>query len=461
MEHASNECAAAAAAVSLDCKDGLDCSNYECEFRHLDAIEQTRDSNGGVFRYPDKPKLIITASRDMGRTASTWVFNAVRLLYRQAREACDSYWIRDLSRPKLARRLLVGAHVLVKTHEWTTGSLSSEAFHQELVPMFDHVIVSVREGFTPDPTWMEVATHVTHYEDIVADNPNKDASVGAISVLRGLADHLGIADSLSENDLVEVDYHLMTLPIPGDQSSKFWSFHARRGGRPPPARPAIPESRHVFVTRHGARIDNGQDSDRHWLQKAGHGRRNDAHLSKSGHEAASELAAELVRIHRRDGIHVDHIVSSPFVRCIETANAVAQALNVKIKVEPGIAEVGSSSSQMASQTEVQEQFPLVDVNYRPVMTRQALPKSEWSDGAAARRSAAVAKNVQSRLGGTILFVGHGASCLGLVQAFGAQGYVGYCSLTHFQLVDGKWRLVGPLGNVSHLGDPQTALDSAW
>ena len=50
---------------------------------------------------------------------------------------------------------------------------------------------------------------------------------------------------------------------------------------------------HVFVTRHGARIDNGPDADRGWLSKAGHVRRDDPHLSSSGKIAAEELAAAL------------------------------------------------------------------------------------------------------------------------------------------------------------------------
>jgi broad specificity phosphatase PhoE len=434
----------------------------------LDLIEQTQRNGAAsstAFSYPEKPHLIITASRDMGRSASTWVFNAVRLLFREARVACDSYWIRTLSKEKLQRRLENSrAHVLIKTHEWTGGALSQEKFDRELVPMFTHVIVSVREGFSPDPAWMKVASYVVNYEDIVADNTESDISMGALSVLRGLAQHLGISDSLSDDDIRAVDYKIMTLPIPGDQSSKFWSFHARRGGRLQPKK--RPATVNVFVTRHGARIDNGSDSDTQWLRKAAHGRRNDAHLSPSGHQAALELAADLVRRQEKDGITLDHIVSSPFVRCIETANAVAEAIDRTIKVEPGIAEVGSSASQMASQTELEAQFPRIDPDYSPVMPRDELPKSEWSDGAAAYRAAKVAKQVHSSLGGNVLFIGHGASCLGLVQAFGAEGYVGYCSLSHFQWTSdgtkgGTWRLVGRLGEVSHLSDPQTALDSAW
>lgn len=237
----------------------------------------------------------------------------------------------------------------------------------------------------------------------------------------------------------------------------------------------------VFVTRHGARIDNGPDRDRNWLQRSGHGRREDAHLSPLGRQEAEELASELVRRQRQQraegsGPLLDHIVSSPFVRCVETADAVARALDLGIKVEPGIGEVGSDPSQMAAQQDLEAQFPRIDPDYRPAVPRDKLPRSERGDGAAARRASQVAKAVQRRLdGGSILFVGHGASCLGLVGAFGAsEEYIGYCSLTQFQWtpngdddVDsdnerrGTWKLVGTFGDVSHLSDPQTSLDSAW
>eukprot|EP00440_Ansanella_granifera_P005678 gb/GFBE01006163.1/.p1 GENE.gb/GFBE01006163.1/~~gb/GFBE01006163.1/.p1 ORF type:complete len:217 (+),score=49.39 gb/GFBE01006163.1/:1-651(+) len=156
--------------VDPDCKGPLDCSGSrchdECEARHLDPVERMRFDKEAGFRYPKQPTLVVTASRDMGRTASTWVFNAVRLLFRQGREACDSYWMRQLTQEKLERRMSTGAHVLVKTHEWT--SEISEADFEKLLPMFSSVVVSVRQGFPPDPDWMKAATHVIHFEDIVA-----------------------------------------------------------------------------------------------------------------------------------------------------------------------------------------------------------------------------------------------------------------------------------------------------
>jgi len=208
----------------------------ECEGRHLDEVESTRWDKDERWRYPRKPSVVVTASRDMGRTASTWVFNAVCLLYRQAHEACDSYWLRRPSPAKIQERLQTGAHVLIKTHEWT-GEMSQRDF-DEVRPLFSHVIVSVRQGFPEDPDWMKVSTHVVHFEDIVECN-EAEGKVGALRVLRAMAEHLGITD-LTDDDFKKVDYQLMTLPMPAmgcNQTTKLWHFHRRRGGRPVPTEP--------------------------------------------------------------------------------------------------------------------------------------------------------------------------------------------------------------------------------
>ncbi len=217
---------------------------------------------------------------------------------------------------------------------------------------------------------------------------------------------------------------------------------------------------HVFVTRHGARIDNGPDADPSWLSKAGHGRRDDPHLSPSGRIAAEELATALAA----SEVPPVHIISSPHVRCVETADAVAKRLRASIKVEPGISEVGSWAHKLLSLDELAERFPSVDPAYKPAVERSELGP-ESGDGQAARRARAAALAVRERLSGPILFVGHGASCLGLVGAFGASGYVGYTSLSHFARDPadgtGRWALRGELGDVSHLSDQATARGSAW
>ena len=143
-----------------------------------------------------------------------------------------------------------------------------------------------------------------------------------------------------------------------------------------------------------------------------HNRGDDPHLSDDGKIGAHELAQRMVALQQEEGWDILHIVCSPYIRCIETANAVAEALhNSTIKVEPGIAEVNSSYTPGFLDTyELKQQFPLVDTTYKPALYRADL-SIEYSDGACAQRSSKTAKIVTERLGGPILFVGHGASCL--------------------------------------------------
>mmetsp|Transcript_37977 Transcript_37977/g.80418 ORF Transcript_37977/g.80418 Transcript_37977/m.80418 type:complete len:339 (+) Transcript_37977:82-1098(+) len=212
----------------------------ECEARHLDEAESKRFEDGTGFMYPEKPRIIIAASRDMSRTASTWAYNAIRLLYRQAKVACDSYWIRTLTKEKLEKRLETGANVLIKTHEWT--DMTRPEKFEKITPLFSNVVVSVRNGFDPDPDWIKYATYQIHFEDIVAKTPADGLT--AVGVLKELAEHLGI-EGLTEYDYKIVDYDLNTLPIPAygvDQTTKHWFFHARRGGRATPEKPEEPQA---------------------------------------------------------------------------------------------------------------------------------------------------------------------------------------------------------------------------
>eukprot|EP00928_Gymnodinium_smaydae_P067489 TRINITY_DN5046_c0_g1_i4.p1 TRINITY_DN5046_c0_g1~~TRINITY_DN5046_c0_g1_i4.p1 ORF type:complete len:878 (+),score=194.02 TRINITY_DN5046_c0_g1_i4:144-2636(+) len=215
----------------------------------------------------------------------------------------------------------------------------------------------------------------------------------------------------------------------------------------------------VLLTRHGARIDK---EDRRWLQKAGHGRVHDPHLSCGGELGAKELATRLASFHKDQP--VAHIVSSPFVRCVQTAMPVAEALGLPIKIEPGICEILSSPdcrAQFLDTAELARNFPCIDESYQPVVSREQLPSVEYGDCAAARRAGSAAQAVREKLCGRILFVGHGASCLGIATNFGMSDYIGYTTLTHFAWDGARWRVMGEFGDVAHLSDQETARNSAF
>ncbi|MCZ0902379.1 histidine phosphatase family protein, partial [Microcoleus sp. HI-ES] len=60
--------------------------------------------------------------------------------------------------------------------------------------------------------------------------------------------------------------------------------------------------------------------------------RYDPHLSEDGHIQAKQLA------NRLKGEGISHIFASPFLRTVQTANHVANALDLSIKLEWGLCE---------------------------------------------------------------------------------------------------------------------------
>lgn len=229
----------------------------------------------------------------------------------------------------------------------------------------------------------------------------------------------------------------------------------------------------VYMTRHAARADR-EAKYYSWQPLPGRAR-DDTELSARGLVATQQLAA------RFQNVPLAHIVSSPFYRCLQTVAPIAKAKGLTIKVEPGICEVlttfppgfwdtprlagvDNNTDDFDNDHDADDSIP-IDLSYQPIMTRDQL-QPELHDGDAAARAKAVAKRCRAQLDGPILFCGHGASCLGMAQAFGAQqGYVGYTSVSHFQKEpedDGSWRVV-QFGNVSHLANDlqRQSLDSAW
>lgn len=212
--------------LGIDCS-GTDC-HEECERRHLDASEQQR----GQWPVLSDNHLILCAGPE--RSGSTWLYNAIRLLYLEARVPCDSYWMARLSREKLEQRLAARppAMVLVKTHEWQPGY--NEFVHLAKYVVLTHrdlrgVIASYRrvkwEVAIPDAyvsehlEWCKRSTLDLAYEDIMRQGKE---------VLRTLASHLQL--ELGEENLTKVHAMLRDLKRSHSgnavcQVTKLWPDH--------------------------------------------------------------------------------------------------------------------------------------------------------------------------------------------------------------------------------------------
>ena len=87
----------------------------------------------------------------------------------------------------------------------------------------------------------------------------------------------------------------------------------------------------IWVVRHGER----SDVDPEWEKTAA--RPHDPPLTALGHVQAAAAATVLA------GEPIKAIFSSPFLRCMQTAAATAKALNLKIRIEPGLSELLNAS----------------------------------------------------------------------------------------------------------------------
>lgn len=93
---------------------------------------------------------------------------------------------------------------------------------------------------------------------------------------------------------------------------------------------AIEPAQTIWVTRHATRIDV---VDPAWKRTAV--RPFDAHLAEQGEIEARQMAQRLVR--EASGA-IDVIYASPFLRTVQTATVIAEALDLRIRLEPGFAE---------------------------------------------------------------------------------------------------------------------------
>jgi transcription factor C subunit 7 len=89
-----------------------------------------------------------------------------------------------------------------------------------------------------------------------------------------------------------------------------------------------------WVMRHGDRLDN---HDSNWKKNAKF--RDDTPLSPVGHVQSGDVA----RFIASHDSNVKHILSSPFLRAIETASPLSKALNLPIKLEKSVWETGCRS----------------------------------------------------------------------------------------------------------------------
>lgn len=196
----------------------------------------------------------------------------------------------------------------------------------------------------------------------------------------------------------------------------------------------------MWICRHGIRIDQ---VDPTWRSRNGH----DPHLAEEGVRQARETGERL----RGEGI--GHIFSSPFLRAVETAHHIAEALDLPIHVERGACEWLNPKwfAQMPEIMPVEEmaqRFPRVIVQDTSVVQ----PLYPETAEEAFVRAGRAARLLASRHPGNLLLVGHGHSVVGMSWGLldGRPNiHAELCALIAIERQDGAWRLALN-GDTSHL-----------
>ena len=161
----------------------------------------------------------------------------------------------------------------------------------------------------------------------------------------------------------------------------------------------------IYLIRHGARFDFANKAAwRETCRRLGH-EPSDPSLSALGHMQAREVATAL------RNAALEHILVSPYLRCIQTAQPLAHACSRPLCIEEGLAELAYSPSAVPSAGARVAYFPEVDDGYAPLHppVRTALGEPE-SNLAYLRRMLRLAVEIPRRFpGSTIACVSHAAS----------------------------------------------------
>ncbi|MBP0019897.1 MAG: histidine phosphatase family protein [Cyanobacteria bacterium SBLK] len=125
----------------------------------------------------------------------------------------------------------------------------------------------------------------------------------------------------------------------------------------------------IWIARHGNREDFIDPS---WIEMAS--QPFNPALSPDGVEQAKALGQRLV------GKDIRHIFASPFLRTVQTANYVAEAIALPIKIEAGLSEFLSFSlisltPEILSLPALKQRFPRIDLEYTSRVTVR-YPESE-------------------------------------------------------------------------------------
>lgn len=207
----------------------------------------------------------------------------------------------------------------------------------------------------------------------------------------------------------------------------------------------------VWIARHANRLDFVNPE---WFKTAE--RPYDPPLSDDGFLQAQQLAKRLA------GAGITHIFASPFLRTVQTAYVVAEALAKPIKLESGLSEWLNpewfpAMPQRLSPEALKALYPQIDLSY----SSRVLPRYPETEEECFKRTRATVRQLVTEFPEDILLVAHGASVLGSVMELGGfttppDLQVSLCCLFKFVRYSQEW-VMELKGDTSHLSATETVI----
>lgn len=195
---------------------------------------------------------------------------------------------------------------------------------------------------------------------------------------------------------------------------------------------APPPATMVWLVRHGQRAD----VDPAWQPRRCH--HTEVPLSSLGEAQAAATGARLAR----EGLAA--MVASPYLRAVQTADAIARAAGLCVGIERGAMEWQNpawfpSRPPLESPRALAARFAAIDPSYR------SLVRPRWPETLeqVRARMARTIRRLVAAFEGPLLVVGHGATVLHMAQALlGASAAVEtrLCAPVGLRWANGRWRL---------------------
>lgn len=201
--------------------------------------------------------------------------------------------------------------------------------------------------------------------------------------------------------------------------------------------------RSLYLVRHGERLDA---VDKHWYSADDN--KYDPPLSEAGLEQAQRLAERLSRE------PIDHVFVSPYLRALQSAQPIAEALDLPLYVENGFGEwlgrgLIPQDPKIIAPYQRREEFPQLDFSHNP----RLIPRWPETVNECFERLERTMNQILDAYEGNILIVGHGRTVTGLAHRLTGkpESHFKYdlASVTKLDYEDEQW-LIRLNGDTVHL-----------